>query len=81
MFTVLKLEYLEKQTVQPFHTNGVFRGNRAEEKILSDYLASKGQTCVDLFQDFLREFVDKGNFKYKINRSIMHNVIGGKIYA
>jgi len=52
----------------------ILRGNTYEVKIINDYLNQQRQTCLDVFNDFMRDVVDKGNFKYKINRAILQQV-------
>mmetsp|Transcript_23903 Transcript_23903/g.20871 ORF Transcript_23903/g.20871 Transcript_23903/m.20871 type:complete len:81 (+) Transcript_23903:1181-1423(+) len=52
--------------------DNVFRGNKYEVKVLRDYLLGKKKTAKDLFNDFLTDEVDKGNFKYKIHKSILN---------
>jgi len=69
-----RLEYLESHRVQPMLQPMLLRGNTYEVKVINDYLNSQRQTCVDLYNDFMRDVVDKGDFKYRFNRSILQNV-------
>ncbi len=60
--------------MQPMLQPMILRGNTYEVKVINDYLNQQRQTCIDVFNDFMRDAVDKGNFKYKINRAILQQV-------
>ena len=53
--------------------DNIFRGNKFELDVLKKYLTEKKLSIKNVFDYMLKEVFDKGEFKYKADKSIIPN--------
>lgn len=58
----------------------IFNNNKIEFEILLNWIKEKKLTTKQIFDYMLRNFVDKNNFNYKADSSVIANYIGGNAF-
>ena len=52
----------------------IFHGNKFELNVLKKFLGDKKLSLKYVFDNMLKNVLDKGEFKYKVDKSIMANI-------
>lgn len=71
-FSVNQLLEIKNHKI-PVNLDNVFRGNNFELDVLKKFLNEKKLSIKNVFEYMLKEVLDKGEFKYKADKSLMQN--------